>query len=551
MTLCNGVWISMLVCFWSQVISVYHSDFVTIRMKMNLLKLDDRRDNNVDILKCDSKSKRSFQLRFQPHDTMPRLFWHKLEQKQETTPTVTEMEMETPPATLTSEQEAITMPMEEMSSASNDLPTSDTTTTTTTTTVTTTSTSFNSTIIASQPPSIPATFTTIMKPTPGLSTKWTEKVKNLFFGSPGQIHLLQKHGDSSGKIRSKGFLSLFEVIKFDNSKCNVSTGEIRSMEGVCYHEFECKTFGGIATERCADGAGVCCIFLTGCGDTTDQPIAYFESPKYPQPVHEMLICVLIINLRKNVQQLRLDFLTFELSRPTDGDCLEDQFTISGQNINFEVPTLCGVNTGHHIYLHVSSSLDGKIYLSFLAKVPSGARIFNIKISQLEPRDNIAPDGCLQYYTESEGIVKSFNYDIESTAVANKEATYLNNLNYVICIKRSKNSCTVNYVVERGVDIRGNGEQMDFQILNKDEDENDLVPDGQAGAGIFNCPYDFIAINQVRLCGERFNDGTDNEDFTMNALVRDVAAGPIILPFRSDNMYVGRGFRLAYKQELCT
>ncbi|KAL9890252.1 uncharacterized protein ACN427_009326 [Glossina fuscipes fuscipes] len=453
---------------------------------------------------------------------MPRLFWHKLEQKQETTPTVTEMEMEmeTPPATLTSEQEAITMAMEEMSSASNDLPTSDTTTTTTTT-VTTTSTSFNSTIIASQPPSIPATFSTIMKPTPGLSTKWTEKVKNLFFGSPGQIHLLQKHGDSSGKIRSKGFLSLFEVIKFDNSKCNVSMGEIRSMEGVCYHEFECKTFGGIATERCADGAGVCCIFLTGCGDTTDQPIAYFESPKYPQPVHEMLICVLIINLRKNVQQLRLDFLTFELSRPTDGDCLEDQFTISGQNINFEVPTLCGVNTGHHIYLH------------------------------LEPRDNIAPDGCLQYYTESEGIVKSFNYDIESTAVANKEATYLNNLNYVICIKRSKNSCTVNYVVERGVDIRGNGEQMDFQILNKDEDENDLVPDGQAGAGIFNCPYDFIAINQVRLCGERFNDGTDNEDFTMNALVRDVAAGPIILPFRSDNMYVGRGFRLTYKQELCT
>lgn len=82
------------------------------------------------------------------------------------------------------------------------------------------------------------------------------------------------------------------------------------------------------------------------------------------------------------------------------------------------------------------------------------------------------------------------------------------------------------------------------------DENDLVPDGQAGAGIFNCPDDFLAINQVRLCGDRFNDGTENEDFNMHAPVRDVAAGPIILPFHSDEEYVGRGFRLAYKQELC-
>lgn len=81
-------------------------------------------------------------------------------------------------------------------------------------------------------------------------------------------------------------------------------------------------------------------------------------------------------------------------------------------------------------------------------------------------------------------------------------------------------------------------------------ENDLVPEGQAGAGIFNCPDDFIAINQVRLCGDRFNDGTENEDFNANAVVRDILAGPIILPFRTDHRNVGRGFRLAYKQEPC-
>lgn len=78
----------------------------------------------------------------------------------------------------------------------------------------------------------------------------------------------------------------------------------------------------------------------------------------------------------------------------------------------------------------------------------------------------------------------------------------------------------------------------------------MVPEGQAGAGIFNCPDDFIAINQVRLCGDRFNDGTENEDFTANAIVRDISAGPLMLPFRTDNQHVGRGFRLAYKQEPC-
>jgi len=81
-------------------------------------------------------------------------------------------------------------------------------------------------------------------------------------------------------------------------------------------------------------------------------------------------------------------------------------------------------------------------------------------------------------------------------------------------------------------------------------ENDLISDGQAGAGIFNCPDDFIAINSVPLCGERFNDGRESDDFTMHAIVRDTAAGPIILPFRTDAEYVGRGFRLLYRQELC-
>lgn len=42
--------------------------------------------------------------------------------------------------------------------------------------------------------------------------------------------------------------------------------------------------------------------------------------------------------------------------------------------------------------------------------------------------------------------------------------------------------------------------------------------GQAGIETFDCPNDYIIINGVRLCGNKFNDGMTNPDLTMNAPV---------------------------------
>ncbi|KAH8374593.1 hypothetical protein KR200_001934 [Drosophila serrata] len=396
-------------------------------------------------------------------------------------------------------------------------------------------------------PSPKPTMRPSVPPLPPTSTKTSimqphQTLKNLLFGSPIEANLILKKPNAP-RSKGKGFLSLFEVIKFPNTRCSVSMGDIRSMEGVCYHEFECKSLGGIPTESCAEGVGVCCVFVNGCGDVTSQQILYFESPNYPNAVREMMICVLIINVKKGVQQLRLDFQMFELSRPTNGDCLDDQFIVSGHNTNFQIPVLCGINTGQHIYIHVGDSNEGKVYLSVFMKVSGGGRSFNIKVTQVD--ENLAPNNCLQYFTEGEGLIKSFNYDSDGSIVDNREATYFNNLNYAICLARLKNVCSVSYNTEQL-----GGDQPDFQIVNKDEAENDLISDGQAGAGIFNCPDDFIAINSVPLCGERFNDGRETDDYTVHATVRDTAAGPIILPFRTDSEYVGRGFRLLYRQELC-
>lgn len=46
-------------------------------------------------------------------------------------------------------------------------------------------------------------------------------------------------------------------------------------------------------------------------------------------------------------QVRLDFLDFELARPTDGNCFDDKFTVAGSNVNSPIPEICGRNTGQH------------------------------------------------------------------------------------------------------------------------------------------------------------------------------------------------------------
>lgn len=46
----------------------------------------------------------------------------------------------------------------------------------------------------------------------------------------------------------------------------------------------------------------------------------------------------------------------------------------------------------------------------------------------------------------------------------------------------------------------------------------LIPSGEAGLEAINCPDDYVIINGVRLCGDKFNDGSVITDTTMNAPV---------------------------------
>ncbi|XP_055299975.1 uncharacterized protein LOC129567288 [Sitodiplosis mosellana] len=342
-------------------------------------------------------------------------------------------------------------------------------------------------------------------------------------------------------VNGQRFLNLFNVIKFENGPCTSTQEGLTEMSGICYQDFQCTEMGGSSIDECADGLGVCCVFKTGCGQTTNQLDSYFQNPGWPEASQDRLICTLTIELQENVQQVRLDMILLELKAPTDGNCIDDQFYVAGQNLNNMVPTICGVNSGQHMYIEVSNSMDRKVFLTILTSSVA-TRAFNIRVQQLQ--DSLAPNNCLQYYTETDGWFQTFNYDDTSQFVTNRVPSYFNNLNYVICIQRQWNYCSTTYSNE------ADDMEYDFQLINIDSEGMSVIPEKQAGVEIFSCNDDYISVNSIRLCGEKLNDANRNDDLTANAVITDTSNGLNIIPVRTNDAGVGRGFRINYIQQLC-
>lgn len=53
-----------------------------------------------------------------------------------------------------------------------------------------------------------------------------------------------------------------------------------------------------------------------------------------------------------------------------------------------------------------------------------------------------------------------------------------------------------------------------------------------------------------MCGDKLNDAAITDDFTINAPITDYSAGPIIIPVRTNDAVVGRGFKIIYNQIPC-
>ncbi|XP_020716701.1 uncharacterized protein LOC101449661 [Ceratitis capitata] len=235
--------------------------------------------------------------------------------------------------------------------------------------------------------------------------------------------------------------------------------------GNCFNIYECRAKGGTAKGECAMGFGVCCIFIASCNTTISNNITYLVSPQFPSfmPSNYSAPCNFKIQLMSNeVSQLRIDFYHFSVGQPNrrTGSCDGDVFAVNGGPSG--TLTLCGQNSGQHIYYEVGGAaaprqtLFGNLRpLTFSQLYPNNSvsempiieismnftqrfqpiRLWEIRIAQI-PFSQRAPVGCLQYHTGTEGIIQTFNFA--------ENGRHLANQNYRICMRQEQEMCSIMY-----------------------------------------------------------------------------------------------------------
>jgi len=109
-------------------------------------------------------------------------------------------------------------------------------------------------------------------------------------------------------------LSIVNIIKFENGPCNASS---TGLTGTCYTSKECLTKGGTASGSCASGFGVCCLFEGKCGGVTSENNTHFKSEPASSNIGMKAPCNFkVCPMNKNICQLRLDFIDFEIGQPS-------------------------------------------------------------------------------------------------------------------------------------------------------------------------------------------------------------------------------------------
>ena len=74
-----------------------------------------------------------------------------------------------------------------------------------------------------------------------------------------------------------------------------------------------------------------------------------------------------------------------------------------------------------------------------------SRQWHMKIYQYEcSSPNLAPSGCLQYYTAASGQFQSFNYRTDISVDQGDGPNHLANLNYAICFRIEHGFCGIKY-----------------------------------------------------------------------------------------------------------
>ncbi|KAB7506234.1 hypothetical protein Anas_01952, partial [Armadillidium nasatum] len=235
--------------------------------------------------------------------------------------------------------------------------------------------------------------------------------------------------------------------------------------------------------RCAFGLASCCLAQSSCEKKTNANNTYFVNPSFPLPTTSLGTCTMEVKRRtNNICQIRLDFVDFNLEQPNpDGNCFNDAFKVEGAR--HRVPTLCGNNKGQHMYFEVEpNDIETPLILSVTVKdITLTQRSWNIKISMIEcTSPEKAPPGCLQYYSGAEGLVKSFNFgldteeisrnsDLVSSSSVSSGTRQLANTDYTVCVRQEREYCSLSWMRNEedglfGFTVNGDVSKVDLKDL---------------------------------------------------------------------------------------
>jgi len=274
--------------------------------------------------------------------------------------------------------------------------------------------------------------------------------------------------------RQKKHFSLFSVVTFKNEECTseLTGGSGGARAGTCQTSTECSDMKGTKSGNCAAGFGVCCVILSNTGATAaiSHNRTYIRNSEYSAvttSTTKVDISYTISKMSSDICQLRLDFVDFVIAGPANSDetilstslthCTHDYMTITNGG-GAEIPTICGANTGEHLYIDMGSgSADTTVIrlitaASITTLTPAIAkRLWDIKTSQIECFAAYrAPEGCHRYMTTDIGKIISYNFMRDGTTApgANIQNTgvELASQNIKTCIRRNKGMCCVEFSV---------------------------------------------------------------------------------------------------------
>jgi len=384
-------------------------------------------------------------------------------------------------------------------------------------------------------------------------------------------------------------ISLFNVVTFPNSNC----AGIDGRNGTCYTAEECDNRDGLSNGQCAEGYGVCCVVTLACGGSSAENTTYLELAATTTPPStncEYKLC----GANANVCRIRFDFEVFIIDAPfvetfgtgpgnqglrggAIGDCISDTFSVAGSQ--FGSPSICGTNTGQHLYADVNADC---ITPRFLFGGSTNTRQYRIKTTQYVCGDEMGgPIGCLQYFTAVTGTVASFNYPLGTAAIgANPTITHLSDQHYDICFRRASGNCRLCF--SPTVEVAAGNEPASYglglaAIANPTFGRTGtactadylVIPEGVNGA-VDNPISTSAQANNNRICGRVFTTAAAATPMTICT-----SRVPFSIKFRTDqdetskfaaaSMVVGKdevindaagvtpgylGFSLNFLQEAC-